>query len=156
MESSPETPRRIAVLGASSDHYKFGNKCVRAYHHAGWTVYPVNLKEREIEGLPVYASLADVPRPLDRIAVYLRPPVTASLLPEIAAADAEETFFNPGSADEEVLAEALRIGVRSERVMGAVLRIAANELRDGGSGHRGGAERTYGIANTIAKFAPNW
>jgi len=55
-----------------------------------------------------------------------------------------------------VLRPALRIGVRSERVMGAVLRIAANELRDGGSGHRGGAERTYGIANTIAKFAPNW
>jgi hypothetical protein len=55
-----------------------------------------------------------------------------------------------------LLRPALRIGVRSERVMGAVLRIAANELREGGSGRRGGAERTYGVANTIAKFAPNW
>ncbi len=55
-----------------------------------------------------------------------------------------------------ILRPALRLGVRSERVMGAVLRIAANELRDGASDRRGGAERTYGVANTLAKFAPNW
>jgi flavin-dependent dehydrogenase len=53
-----------------------------------------------------------------------------------------------------ILRPALRLGLRSERVMGAVLRIAANELRDGD--RFGGAERTYAVANTIAKFAPNW
>ena len=36
---------------------------------------------------------------------------------------------------------------------GAVLRIAANELRDQ---RPGGAERAYAIANAISKFAPNW
>jgi menaquinone-9 beta-reductase len=51
-----------------------------------------------------------------------------------------------------VLRPALRLGLRSDRIAGAVLRIAANELRDGG----GGAERTYALANTISKFAPNW
>jgi predicted CoA-binding protein len=113
MESDTRAPQTIAILGASTDRDKFGNKCLRAYRHAGWTVYPVNPKEREIEGLPAFASLADVPRPLDRISVYLRPPVTAALLPAIAEAGAEATFFNPGAADEEVLAEARRIGVRS-------------------------------------------
>lgn len=52
-----------------------------------------------------------------------------------------------------LLRPALRIGLRSERIMGAVLRIATNELRHDG---RGGAERTYGVASTISKFAPSW
>jgi geranylgeranyl reductase family protein len=52
-----------------------------------------------------------------------------------------------------ILRPALRLGVRSDRVAGAVLRIATNELRDG---HPGGAERAYALANTISKFSPNW
>jgi flavin-dependent dehydrogenase len=52
-----------------------------------------------------------------------------------------------------VLRPALRLGVRSDRIAGAVLRIATNELRDG---HPGGAERAYALASTISKFAPNW
>jgi geranylgeranyl reductase family protein len=52
-----------------------------------------------------------------------------------------------------ILRPALRLGVRSDRVAGAVLRIATNELRDG---HPGGAERAYALASTISKFAPNW
>jgi geranylgeranyl reductase family protein len=52
-----------------------------------------------------------------------------------------------------VLRPALRLGVRSDRVAGAVLRIATNELRDG---HPGGAERAYALASTISKFAPSW
>lgn len=113
MENGASPAKTVAILGASNHREKFGNKCVRAYLHAGWKVYPVNPRESEIEGVPAFASLAEVPRPLDRISVYLRPPITATLLPAIAEAEAEETFFNPGSADEEVLAEALRIGVNS-------------------------------------------
>ena len=52
-----------------------------------------------------------------------------------------------------ILRPALRLGVRSDRVAGAVLRIATNELRDG---HPGGTERAYALASTISKFAPSW
>jgi menaquinone-9 beta-reductase len=52
-----------------------------------------------------------------------------------------------------VLRPALRIGMHSDRVMGAVLRVASNELR---SQRPGGAERLYRTANTLAKFAPSW
>jgi flavin-dependent dehydrogenase len=52
-----------------------------------------------------------------------------------------------------ILRPALRLGVRSDRIAGAVLRIATNELRDG---HPGGAERAYALASTISKFAPSW
>ena len=103
--------KSIAVVGASNDRRKFGNKCVRAYRHAGWEVFPVHPREREIEGLPVSASLAELPSTPDRISLYLPPPVTLGLLPEIAAAGAGEVFFNPGTADAGVLAEAERLEV---------------------------------------------
>ncbi len=52
-----------------------------------------------------------------------------------------------------ILRPALRLGVRSDQVAGAVLRIATNELRDG---HPGGAERAYALASAVSKFAPSW
>jgi uncharacterized protein len=103
----------IAVLGASNLRHKFGNKCVRAYRAAGWTVYPVNLAGEEVEGLASYRSLAEVPGPLDRVSVYLPPPVTAELLPEIAAAAAGEVWFNPGAADRQVLSQAKALGIHA-------------------------------------------
>ncbi|MEE8137442.1 MAG: CoA-binding protein [Thermoanaerobaculia bacterium] len=101
----------IAVVGASNDRRKFGNKCVRAYQSAGFQVFPVNLREEEIEGLKVYDSLGQVPGPLDRISVYLPPEVTRDLLPEIARRGAREVWFNPGSADPEILRAAREAGI---------------------------------------------
>ena len=112
--------KTIAVVGASASRQKFGNKCVRAYQDAGYQVYPVNPSERVIEGLPVFRTLADVPAPLERISVYLPPPLTLALLPAIAravtagsagSAAGTEVWFNPGSADSAVLAEARRLGI---------------------------------------------
>jgi len=101
----------IAVLGASSIRSKFGNKCVRAYQAAGYEVFPVNPYEAEVEGLKTYPRLADIGEPLDRISVYLPPPVTLEMLPEIAAAGAGEVWFNPGAADAQVVQEARRLAI---------------------------------------------
>ena len=101
----------IAVLGASSNRNKFGNKCVRAYAHAGYQVFPINPTEKAIEGFPAFAKLADVGTSLDRISVYLPPPVTLDYLEEIEAAKAGEVWLNPGAYDTEVLAEARRLGI---------------------------------------------
>ncbi len=80
-------PRRtVAILGASPERSKFGNKSVRAHLSQGYDVYPVNPKGGQIEGLPVYKSLADVPvAHLDRISVYLPPAVGMAVLEEIAS-----------------------------------------------------------------------
>jgi uncharacterized protein len=103
--------KTIAVLGASSNRAKYGNKCVRAYLEAGWEVFPVNPREAEVEGRKAYARLADVPADLERVSVYLPPPVTGDVLPEIEAKGAREVWFNPGSADERILEEARRLGL---------------------------------------------
>jgi flavin-dependent dehydrogenase len=52
-----------------------------------------------------------------------------------------------------VLRPLLRVGMRSDRVMGAALRIATGELRADGAG---AAERAYATAAALSKLAPNW
>ena len=58
-------PRTVAVIGASADRRKFGNKAVRAFHVHGETVIPVNPHESVIEGLTAYPSVLAVPGRID-------------------------------------------------------------------------------------------
>jgi predicted CoA-binding protein len=101
----------VAILGASRNRSKFGNKSLRAHRQAGYRVFPVNPRADEVEGIESYASLAEVPRPLDRISVYLPPTRTRSLLDQLAAAGAREVWFNPGSADDDLLRDAWAAGI---------------------------------------------
>lgn len=101
----------IAVVGASTDREKFGNKCVRAYRAAGYRVFPINLHADEIEGLPVFSSVCDLPEDPDRISVYLPPSKTRSLIPDLATRAGSQVWFNPGSADAQTLELARAAGI---------------------------------------------
>lgn len=101
--------KTVAIIGASSDRAKFGNKAVRAFRQQGYTVYPVNPKEAEIEGLPAFKSIRDVPGRPDMVSVYLPPPVLLKALPDIASKGCDELWLNPGTDSDEVLAEAERL-----------------------------------------------
>jgi len=106
--TAPSTEQqKVAVIGASQNRRKFGNKCVRAYRQASWKVYPVNPYAEQIEGIPVFPVLAACPEPVDRICLYLPPEKTRDLLPQLPRG--VEIFFNPGSADADVLTEARRL-----------------------------------------------
>lgn len=102
----------VAILGASADRTKFGNKSLRAHRKKGFDVYPVNPRGGQIEGLVVYRSLAEVPQQrLDRISVYLPPAVTLAALDEIAAKGCGQLWLNPGSESDEVLEKARQLGL---------------------------------------------
>lgn len=103
--------KTIAIIGASNDRAKFGNKAVRAFLQQGYEVYPVNPREETIEGLRAFKSIADVPVRPQKISVYLPPPVLLRVLPEIAARGCDEFWLNPGTESDEVLAEAERLGL---------------------------------------------
>jgi len=104
--------KTIAIVGASTDRKKYGNKAVRAFKQGGWTVYPVNPKAEEIEGGQCYASIVDVPTPLDRVSMYVPPTVGKTMLKDIAAKQPTEFFLNPGSEDEALLREAKALGLQ--------------------------------------------
>jgi predicted CoA-binding protein len=101
----------IAILGASTDRSKFGNKAVRGFVKQGFRVFPIHPKEPEIEGLTAYRSVLELPERPDRISVYVAPPVLLKLLPDIAAKGCDELWLNPGTESDEVLAEAARLSL---------------------------------------------
>ena len=102
----------IAVVGASADRRKFGNKCVRAYLAAGWTVYPVHPTETQLEGLAVSPTVAALPvEKLDRVSMYLAPARGLTVLPDVASKPSDEVWFNPGTESVEVFDTARDLGL---------------------------------------------
>jgi uncharacterized protein len=101
----------VAVIGASRDRGKYGNRAVRAYLRQGWTVYPVNPNDRDVEGLTTYARIGDIPGPVDRASLYVQPEVGTKLLAEIKAKGVHELFVNPGAESDELTKEAERLGL---------------------------------------------
>ncbi len=100
--------KTVAVVGASSDRSKFGNKALRAFVAEGYRVVPVNPNEAQVEGLPTYASVLDVPGDIDMATVYVQPDVTLRLLDEFERKAIPEIWINPGAEDDAVMAEARR------------------------------------------------
>ena len=103
--------KTIAIIGASADRSKFGNLAVRAFVRQGWRVFPVNPKESQIESLPAFKSIAEVPERPNLITVYLPPPVVLNVLPAIAARGCDELWLNPGTESDEVMAAAENLGL---------------------------------------------
>ena len=102
----------VAIVGASGDRSKFGNKSVRAHLAQGYKVFPINPKGGEIEGLTAYTSIAEVPvEKLDRVSLYVPPNVGLSLIDQIAAKGCDELWLNPGSESDELAAKARQLGL---------------------------------------------
>lgn len=101
----------VAVLGASANREKYSNKAVRAYLKKGYEVFPVNPSAAEIEGLKCYASIADIPAAIDRVTVYLPPPVGIKMLESIAQKQVKELYINPGAQSDELVAKAKSLGL---------------------------------------------
>ena len=103
--------KTIAIVGASNDRAKFGNKAVRAFVKQGYDVFPVNPKEDTVEGLRAYKSVSEIPLRPKMISVYLPPRVLMKILPDITARGCDELWVNPGTESDEVIAEAERLGL---------------------------------------------
>lgn len=103
----------VAVIGASNNPAKYGNKAVRAYRRQGWTVYPVNPTEPVVEGLTTFPTIEAIPGPVDRAALYVPPQVGVSLLDGIARKGVPELFVNPGAESDALLDTAERLGLNA-------------------------------------------
>jgi predicted CoA-binding protein len=101
----------IAIVGASSNPEKWGNRAVRHYLELGWEVFPVNPREAEIEGLRAYPSVSAIGRAVDRVSLYLPPAKSLEALQDIADSGSREVFFNPGTESEAGIARARELGL---------------------------------------------
>jgi predicted CoA-binding protein len=95
--------RTWAVVGASQDRSKFGNRILRSLRDSGYVVYPVNPKGGEIEGSKVYPSLADLPEAPEVIDLVVPPSVSEQIVRQAHALSLDRIWFQPGSESKIAL-----------------------------------------------------
>ena len=77
------TTRTIAVVGLSANWYRPSNFAAKYMQHHGYKVIPVNPRYGEVLGERCYASLEEIPVPVDIVDVFRR---TQDVLPIARAA----------------------------------------------------------------------
>ncbi|MFH0817274.1 MAG: CoA-binding protein [Candidatus Micrarchaeota archaeon] len=111
---------RVAVIGASKDRSKFGNKAVRAHMSIGNEVFPINPAEKEIEGLRAFKTILEIPGDVDLVLMYVPPSIGIKVIEEIAKKGVKKIFFNPGTESPELAKKAGELGL--EAVFGCAIR----------------------------------
>ncbi|NLN93731.1 MAG: CoA-binding protein [Candidatus Hydrogenedens sp.] len=101
----------IAIVGASSDRKKYGNKALRAFVEGGWKVFPVNKAGGIIEGLEVFTSLDEITEKVDRVSMYLPAALGITMLDQVLRKMPCEFYLNPGSESDELIALAREKGL---------------------------------------------
>lgn len=92
-----------AVLGASNDPNKFGNKITKALKENGKTVYPINPKEETIQGMKAYQAISDLPQIPEVIDFVVPKNVGKSIIDSGTIPKETILWFQPGSFDEELV-----------------------------------------------------
>jgi predicted CoA-binding protein len=118
----------IAMVGASGKPDRESYGIMQKLQSVGYKVIPVNPRESEILGEPSYASLKDVPVPIDIVDVFRRPEDTPAIADEAVAAGAKALWLQTGIANDEAAtrAEAAGLTVVMDACIGAthaVLRV---------------------------------
>jgi len=99
------------VIGASANRRKYGNKALRAFEQQGYTVYPVNTHETEVEGHRAYRSVLDIPVAIDMATLYVPHASGLTVVEELARKGVGEVWLNPGADDDEVVDRARALGL---------------------------------------------
>ena len=119
----------VAVIGASNDKHKFGNRAVRAFKRQGYTVIPVNPNEDQVEGQKAYASVLDVPGRIDMATVYVQPEAGVQVMDELAKKGVGEVWLNPGADDDRVVDRARALGLNVIQAC-SIIAIGESPYRD--------------------------
>jgi len=103
----------VAVIGASANRRKFGNKALRAFRHRGYTVVPINPHADVIEGERAYATVLDYPDPIDEATVYVPPDIGRQVIDQVATKGIKKVWLNPGADARPVIERARSLGLNT-------------------------------------------
>lgn len=95
-------PKSIAVVGASPNPLKFGNRYLEALIHAGFKgkLYPIHPSDGEISGLKAYPTVRDIPDPVDYVIVCIPAQHVLGVLDDCAARGVKVVqFFTAGFSE---------------------------------------------------------
>jgi len=107
--------KTVAVIGASNDRRKFGNKAVRAFLRAGYKVVAVNPKLatacETVEGCDTYGTVLDVSHDIDLATLYVPPHIGEDVVSSIVEKNISELWVNPGAESRELIERSRQQGL---------------------------------------------
>ena len=102
LEKLKEENTSIALIGASNDRNKYGNKIYRDLRNKGYNVTPFNPKEEKIEGDRAYTSIEEMKELPDIANFVVPPPVAIKIAQNITNLGIKHLWFQPGSESKEL------------------------------------------------------
>lgn len=109
----------FAVVGASKDRTKYGNRLLKWYQVREKNVTPVHPKETDIEGLTPVKALADLSEPTKTsVSVVTPPKITLSVLEQAKQLDIPALWIQPGAEDENVIKYVEENGLTEKVIFG--------------------------------------
>lgn len=104
--------KRVAIVGASRDRMKFGNKAVRAFLEKGYRVFPVHPSEKQIEGQPAYRSVLEIPERVEMASFYISSSIGLKVIEEVARKEGMRiVYLNPGAESEALIRKGRALGL---------------------------------------------
>jgi acyl-CoA synthetase (NDP forming) len=138
-------PRSIAVFGASSDPTKIGGRPITFLRQNGFTgeIYPINPKHAEVQGLPAYAAITEIDRPVDLALISVPSASVIAAVEACAKAGVQvATVFSAG------FAEAAENGAEQQALIAEIARDAG--MRILGPNCLGSSSRRRGVSASFA------
>lgn len=100
-----------AVVGASTDRAKYGNKVLRAYLQQGREAFPINPKAEEVEGLKAYPDLSSLPKNVHGVSVITPPKVTEAIIEEAGRLGIQHVWLQPGAESDAAIRRGAELGL---------------------------------------------
>lgn len=119
-----------AVVGASRDRSKYGNKVLRVYLQHNREVFPVNPNSAEVEGLESFPDLPALPQAVHGISVITPPEVTEHVVKEAADLGIQHIWMQPGAESAEAVRRAEESGMNV--IAGGACLLVVLGYREGG------------------------
>jgi predicted CoA-binding protein len=119
--------KTIAVVGVSADPKRDSHDVARYLMDHGYHVYLVNPTEQEVLGEHVYATVSDLPEPVDIVDIFRRPEFVGPIVDDAIAAGAKTVWMQLGIVNEEAAVSARDAGL--EVVMNRCTKIEHARLR---------------------------
>ena len=102
LEKLKDENATIALIGASNDKQKYGNKIYRDLRNKGYNVTPINPKEETIEGDKAYNTIGEMPKLPDIANFVVPPPIAIKIAQNISKLGVKHLWFQPGSESNEL------------------------------------------------------
>jgi uncharacterized protein len=102
----------FAVVGASNNPKKYGNKVFFSLKESGKIVYPVNPKTKFIGKDKSYKKISNLPEKPTMVIMVVKPEITKKIVKECSKEGIKEVWMQPGSESEDAIDFCKKQGIK--------------------------------------------